>query len=409
METCFIHFRSTANQIAFYIARDAVRTPETLARMRELVKEEMELARRMYPIAKRHSVIAYEASNHYYYRPTDLAEKILNCQYLLDHELKETEMDKVRIGLIGCGLFGESHLQAFRAVRSAEIAAVFDTDADRPGPSRRNSRFLGCVNPSRRSVGFPICTPSMSSRRRRLTLSPCCPRSTPVSTFSWKSRLQPTLAMFRMIDAARVGGPLSDGRPAASLRDQYAMLKDEVARGSLGRIVSMHARRNRLKELLPRYGRTHPAVENCIHDIDLMLWYTGDRVRSVRGFGRKAVATKHHDTFWGILEFESGAIGVVETIWLLPKASGIMLDDSFQLIGDRGIGNVRIEPGALTFWRDEGPETPDVGYDPRVGGAHGERYAMSSRISAIASSMVIRQRRSQRSRLSALCVLRLRW
>ena len=74
-ETCYIHFRSTANQIAFYIARDAVRTPETLARMRELVKEEMELARRMYPIAKRHSVIAYEASNHYYYRPADLAEK----------------------------------------------------------------------------------------------------------------------------------------------------------------------------------------------------------------------------------------------------------------------------------------------------------------------------------------------
>ena len=40
-------------------------------------------------------------------------------------------MDRVRIGLIGCGLFGESHLQAFRAVRSAEIAAVFDTDTDR--------------------------------------------------------------------------------------------------------------------------------------------------------------------------------------------------------------------------------------------------------------------------------------
>jgi len=33
-------------------------------------------------------VIAYEASNHYYYRPADLAEKILNCQWLLDNELK---------------------------------------------------------------------------------------------------------------------------------------------------------------------------------------------------------------------------------------------------------------------------------------------------------------------------------
>src|SRR4051794_8324537 len=40
-------------------------------------------------------------------------------------------MDKVRIGLIGCGLFGESHLQAFREVRQANIAAVFDTDTDR--------------------------------------------------------------------------------------------------------------------------------------------------------------------------------------------------------------------------------------------------------------------------------------
>jgi hypothetical protein len=88
-ETCYIHFRSTVNQIAFYLARDSTRTPESLARMREITKREMELARRQYSIAKRHSVIAYEASNHYYYRPADLAEKILNCQYLLDHELKE--------------------------------------------------------------------------------------------------------------------------------------------------------------------------------------------------------------------------------------------------------------------------------------------------------------------------------
>jgi hypothetical protein len=88
-ETCYIHFRSTANQIAFYIARDAPRTSETVARMRDIVKKEMELARRLYPIAKNHSVIAYEASNHYYYRPADLAEAILNGQYLLENELKE--------------------------------------------------------------------------------------------------------------------------------------------------------------------------------------------------------------------------------------------------------------------------------------------------------------------------------
>ena len=40
-------------------------------------------------------------------------------------------MEKVRIGLVGCGLFGESHLQAYRSVRTAEVVAVYDTDRDR--------------------------------------------------------------------------------------------------------------------------------------------------------------------------------------------------------------------------------------------------------------------------------------
>ena len=146
------------------------------------------------------------------------------------------------------------------------------------------------------------------------------------------------------------------------------MLKDAVASGRLGRIVSMHARRNRRKSLLPRYNRTHPCVENSIHDIDILLWYAAKPVRKVRGYGRNATGHPHHDTFWGVLEFEGGAIGVVETIWLLPDNSGVSLDDQLQVIGDRGIGNINLLPGPLTIWSEEGPQTVDVNYDPLVGG-----------------------------------------
>jgi hypothetical protein len=92
-ETCWIHFQSTANQVEFYMLRDAPPNDARRARMRDLAVNEIELARQLYPIAKRHSVIAYEASNHYYYRPADLLEKIVNCQYLLDHELANTKCD----------------------------------------------------------------------------------------------------------------------------------------------------------------------------------------------------------------------------------------------------------------------------------------------------------------------------
>jgi predicted dehydrogenase len=147
---------------------------------------------------------------------------------------------------------------------------------------------------------------------------------------------------------------------------KYAMLKEELASGRLGEVVSLHARRNRLKDLLPRYGRIHPVLETGIHDIDLMLWYVGRPVRRVRGFARSITGGMHPETFWGVLEFDGGAIGVVETIWLLPKAAGIGLDDAFRVVGTRGVGDLHLTPGALSFWREEGYEVPDVSYDPRV-------------------------------------------
>ncbi|MPZ17842.1 MAG: hypothetical protein GEV06_08030 [Luteitalea sp.] len=96
--TCHRHFESVANQVEFYRlrARLADQTGDrdaVLQRMREIADEEARLATAQFHTARAHSVIAYEASNHYFYRPLDLAEKVLNCKrtaarlYLTDDEL----------------------------------------------------------------------------------------------------------------------------------------------------------------------------------------------------------------------------------------------------------------------------------------------------------------------------------
>ena len=51
--------------------------------MRAIAAQEIELARRQFEFARRNSVIAYEASNHYYYTPLDLVEKTLQCRYVI--------------------------------------------------------------------------------------------------------------------------------------------------------------------------------------------------------------------------------------------------------------------------------------------------------------------------------------
>ena len=58
--------------------------PQAAKRMIEIAQAEIELARAQFSIARHHSTIAFEASNHYYYRPLDLAEKILNCRQVID-------------------------------------------------------------------------------------------------------------------------------------------------------------------------------------------------------------------------------------------------------------------------------------------------------------------------------------
>jgi predicted dehydrogenase len=276
-------------------------------------------------------------------------------------------MERVRIGLVGCGGFGESHLQAFRAVRNAQVAAVFDIDYPRAEstavqfgiPTVCSSLDEICA--LRDLDAIDVVTPEQCHLEPALKAL-CAGKH----VFVEKPLATDLNDCARMIEASSSAGRFLMVGHLLRFETKYAMLKDEIRAGRLGRVVSMHARRNRPKTLLPLYGRTHPALENCIHDIDLMLWYVDRPVRRVRGWGRRATGGQHPDTFWGVLEFEGGAIGVVETIWLLPKPAGIALDDAFQLVGGAGVANVLLLPGSFNLLRETGYEVPDVCYDPRV-------------------------------------------
>ena len=90
-EACAVHFRSVANQSAFVAARDALlktKAPEEraplLAAAEKALRSELQMAKRLYALQSADSRIGYEASNHYFYVPVDLAAKVINVRYLLE-------------------------------------------------------------------------------------------------------------------------------------------------------------------------------------------------------------------------------------------------------------------------------------------------------------------------------------
>lgn len=84
-----MHFATVSQQARFIAARDrwqAAKDPAekeaAKAAALEALEQELQTAVRFYPVVAADSRIGYEASNHYFYVPQDVIEKVINCDDL---------------------------------------------------------------------------------------------------------------------------------------------------------------------------------------------------------------------------------------------------------------------------------------------------------------------------------------
>ena len=88
MEACGLDYASCANQARFIVLRDQIAkgTDKTTAlqEIELILKDEIHLAAQLHSIQIRDSRLGFEATNHYFYVPMDLVEKVINCRDLLD-------------------------------------------------------------------------------------------------------------------------------------------------------------------------------------------------------------------------------------------------------------------------------------------------------------------------------------
>lgn len=94
MEAAAIHFRCVAEQARFVNARDTLASGDkasTITLLKEVLNAESERAKRMHTIQSQDSRIGYESSNHYFYVAADLAEKVINCDYLIKNWIPTLE------------------------------------------------------------------------------------------------------------------------------------------------------------------------------------------------------------------------------------------------------------------------------------------------------------------------------
>ena len=79
-----MHFASCRDQALFVIARDRGDRDA----MRRLARSELDRAKAYWPIVRADSRIGYESSNHYFFIPRDILEKVLSCRLALDASMR---------------------------------------------------------------------------------------------------------------------------------------------------------------------------------------------------------------------------------------------------------------------------------------------------------------------------------
>ena len=280
-------------------------------------------------------------------------------------------MEKVRIGVIGLGWFGEMHAATYKHVYNAELAALCTR---RPDRLAEMAEKYG-VGKTYQDFGDLLADPDIDA------VSICTHA---------KDHLAPMLAAIKSGKHVLLEKPMStsldecDQILAAAegakqnlmvghicrFENDYAMARDEILAGRIGDIVSIYSRRN----VGGSRAFTHLQVVSSIsgdavHDVDIMNWFLGKKALSVYGmssFTRQDIANP--DIGWVNIKYEGGALAVAESCWNLPDGSPLPIDAKMEVVGTKGVIYIFDPSSPLVIDDAKGREMKETVYWPAVHG-----------------------------------------
>jgi len=280
-------------------------------------------------------------------------------------------MKQIRCGVIGLGWFGEHHVDTLQNLPLVEVAAVC---------TRTPARL--------KEVAEKYRVPKAYTDYREMLADKSIDMVTVVTHI--KEHVAPTVDALaagkhvflekpmadsiedcdRIIAAAEKAGTAFMVGHVCRFDTVYALAKEEIAAGNLGTIISMHARRNLAKWITPSHLKKISALfGDGVHDLDLMLWYSGARPKSVYA---QSLNTRpelpHDDLGWAMFRLDSGAIAVIENIWCLPENAPYAIDARMEIVGTKGAISIDNSGVGYTVLKKEGLSFPQSTYWPKVHG-----------------------------------------
>ncbi len=283
--------------------------------------------------------------------------------------------ETIGVAVIGLGMMGERHARVWAELPSTRLVSVYDIVPER---TAQVAGELGCaaaggLEEALTTAGVDIvgvCTDDQSH------LETCVAAAEAGKHVLVEKPLATTLGDCDAIIAAceAAGVKLMTGH-ICRCDPHYVRCRDAVAAGEVGEVVQVFARRNNIVPSGRRIGpRTSVAFFLGVHDIDLIQWITGARITRVYAEAASKVLADigADDSIMTVFRLEGGAIGALETCWVIPEGSPNSLDARLEVVGTEGRVAARLGSEDFEQHSAERAQRADIVYWTEMHGrAHG--------------------------------------
>ena len=281
----------------------------------------------------------------------------------------------VRWGIIGLGWFGEVHAETLSTMPGIELAAMCTRRPERLAEVADRFRVPRRYTDYRQLLADPeidvVDIVTHIDDHRDITIDALASGK---HVFLEKP-MAPTVAdCDRILEAAaRADGSFMVGH-ICRFDPRVVLAKQAIDEGRIGKIISMHARRN-LSKTIGRMvlDKISALMGDGIHDGDLMLWFSGAKPVSVYAQEVHPGQNKYPDAGWAMARLDSGAVLVIESIWHLPETTPYQIDARMEVIGTEGALYINCGEAGLTVHDAAGNRMPDTFYWPHV---YGQRFGI---------------------------------
>ncbi len=280
-------------------------------------------------------------------------------------------MRVVRCGVVGLGWFGEKHLQVLSQLPNVKVTAICSRSRERAVELARKYGVETTYTDWSKIAADPNIDAVSVVTHVTDHRDPVIMAAEHGKHILVEKPIASTLEdADRMISATRRAGVHFMVGHILRFEPRYALPKQAISAGRIGRILSIYARRN-----IPGvFARSHlrygtPISLDAIHDTDLMLWYLDDSVESTYAtMLDTGSGAQNPEITWTVYNFKRGAKGVCESLWYLPENTPYAIDAKMEILGDGGAIYIDCAESGLTINDPGGVKKPDTIHWPVMHG-----------------------------------------